>query len=656
MCGILGVVSLKGPLDASAYKSLRMPFEKLLRTSESRGREASGAVWLTPSEIATYKEARTASLMLASPGYQSAWSRLAQGQPVQAVLGHSRLATHGSERLNVHNQPVSGRGCTVLHNGIVTNTQALWSVIGAAPQTELDTEVIPALLHHLEADAPAGGMSAALARFGAMVEGTVSIAFTVLDRDCVYLYTNNGSLYWCRIGGGSLLAFASEARILCDALKIGIDQTSHVVAGDMVAIDLAAGTMVSGTPGNGMVPDCRKRATPRVLREIASPQAAATDAKAPAPDVHVRQGWSRFEIQWEQIARLRRCAKGTLPETMPFISFDADGVSNYARNHVPYRPRGEQALQHEIERHAKSHGKRCLVAFSGGRDSSFALHYLKRAGMDPVAYTYDWGMVTDLARRNQARLCGKLGIEHIIVSADIRAKRDNIRRNVLAWLDKPHLGTVPLFMAGDKQYFYHANRLRKSLGLHWVVLAANPLERTNFKSGFAGVPPNFANRPPMGDKARLLGFYAAQFLGNPGYLNRSLIDTVSAYLSFYAIPHDYLRIFDYVRWNEQQLDAELQADFGWERATDTKTTWRIGDGTAAFYNYIFMQVAGFTENDTLRNNQVLEGDIARDAALELILRDNAPRFESIEWYCRTIGIDPIAALDRIVSIPRKYGR
>ena len=53
--------------------------------------------------------------------------------------------------------------------------------------------------------------------------------------------------------------------------------------------------------------------------------------------------------------------------------------------------------------------------------------YLK---LNPIAFTYDWGMVTDLARRNIARVCGKLGVENIIVSADIHWKRENIRKNI----------------------------------------------------------------------------------------------------------------------------------------------------------------------------------------------------------------------------------
>ena len=71
-----------------------------------------------------------------------------------------------------------------------------------------------------------------------------------------------------------------------------------------------------------------------------------------------------------------------------------------------------------------------LIPLSGGRDSCFALGYIKDLGIKPVAYTYDWGMITDLARRNISRMTAQLGVEHILISADIRKKRKNIQKNV----------------------------------------------------------------------------------------------------------------------------------------------------------------------------------------------------------------------------------
>ena len=50
-------------------------------------------------------------------------------------------------------------------------------------------------------------------------------------------------------------------------------------------------------------------------------------------------------------------------------------------------------------------------------------------------------------------------------------------------------------------------------------------------------------------------------------------------------------------------------------------------------------VAGFTENDTFRSNQIREGDLTREEAINLLVIQNEPRWDSIQWYCRTIGID-----------------
>ena len=67
--------------------------------------------------------------------------------------------------------------------------------------------------------------------------------------------------------------------------------------------------------------------------------------------------------------------------------------------------------------------------------------------MIPITYTYDWGMVTDLGRRNISRMCAELKVENIIIAADISKKRRNIAMNLKAWLKCPHLGMVSIFTA-----------------------------------------------------------------------------------------------------------------------------------------------------------------------------------------------------------------
>ena len=124
-------------------------------------------------------------------------------------------------------------------------------------------------------------------------------------------------------------------------------------------------------------------------------------------------------------------------------------------------------------------------------------------------------------------------------------------------------------------------------------------------------------------------------LSPPGYFNQSLWDTLSGefYRSF-TNKRDYYHIFDFWRWDEEEINNTLLNEYDWEKAPDTSTTWRIGDGTAALYNYIYYTVAGFTEHDTFRSNQIREGDISRDKALELVLDENRPRYQKYQMVPR----------------------
>jgi hypothetical protein len=109
-----------------------------------------------------------------------------------------------------------------------------------------------------------------------------------------------------------------------------------------------------------------------------------------------------------------------------------------------------------------------------------------------------------------------------------------------------------------------------------------------------------------------------------------------------------------LKWDEKEVESTLINEYDWEVAKDTKSTWRIGDGTAPFYNYIYYVIAGLTENDTFRSNQIREGLITREKASELVNEQNIPRYESIKWYCDTIGIDFENTMRTINSVPKLY--
>jgi hypothetical protein len=368
-----------------------------------------------------------------------------------------------------------------------------------------------------------------------------------------------------------------------------------------------------------------------------------------------------LEFNWEEISVLKRCSKCVLPETFPFIAFDHEGVCNYCHSSKPIQVKGSlDDLMSHIQPFLEQREENCIVPLSGGRDSIFSLHLVKEVmGLKPVTMTYDWGMVTDLARRNIARACGEMGVENIIFAADSDFKRRNIRLNLEAWLKQPHLGMVPLFMAGDKYFFHYCSELQNKLGIELNIWGAHQYENTDFKVGFAGVSPNFEKEKiyslSLQQKLRLMGFVGGQFISNPSYFNSSLLDTFGAYKArdqFNFSGH--FQIFDYFDWDEKVILDTIENKYGWERAIDSESTWRIGDGTTSFYNYIYFVVAGFSEVETFRSNQIRNGKLTREEAMKRIKQENFPRFESIKWYLHMIGLDFETVIKRINRIPKLY--
>jgi glucosamine--fructose-6-phosphate aminotransferase (isomerizing) len=650
MCGIFGCIL---PHDSGfSRRRAAKTVTDLYRLSETRGREASGMAFRTIDAIRVHREPKSASSLIGSDRYKAllkafldAWETGRGAGPAPVFIGHTRLTTSGAQGINTNNQPAVRDGIVCIHNGIIVNVDDIWKKFpDFKQQTGLDTEVLPCLAGHFLRQGKR--LSDAVAALYSEITGTASIALLFEKFDDLVLASNTGSLYTFRPDRGPGFIFTSEKYTLETLLKrnrlgdaLGPGKIRQIRAGEGCCVNLTSGSaetfvFTGAARATLTMNGCAKRSPVKDTRD--------DDETA--------------------LATMRRCSRCILPETFPYISFDEQGVCNYCRNHKPIICKGEQSLVNDIAPFRSKNGEAdCMIAFSGGRDSSYSLHYaVKHLGLRPIAYTYDWGMVNDLARRNQARITGKLGIEQIIVSADIKRKRENIGKNVRAWLAKPDLGLVPLFMAGDKQFFYHANVLKKRTGIRLFIWAMNQLERTHFKVGFCGISSGNTKeliyKLSIQDRLRLGRYYMKNFLKNPRYLNRSLLDTGFAFLSYYLINHDYCWFYDYLPWDEAEINRTLREEYDWETSPDSSTTWRVGDETAAFYNYIYYTVAGFTENDTFRSNQIREGLIGREQAIADISLENKPRYDSIREYLRLINVDFDDAVSVIDSIPKLYAR
>lgn len=607
MCGIFGQIS----------KSIvnKKNLLTLARHSKQRGIDSSGLIHLHNS---SYKVDRTAT---------DIEKLLADVKPYNSniILGHSRLITNG---LN-DNQPVVKNDLCVIHNGIITNEKQIWKKLQNKKKLNIDSEVLVAIAdEHLKNSESLLNLSDKILNF---CKGIVACALIIPRLGKIVLFSNNGSLYVGFVGLD--IYFASEkyalSQINCQNIK-QIQNEPYFI--DIPKSNTGFKVTDISIRQENLVPEFIHNITHEKL------------------------------LEFKETENLKKCTKCILPETMPFIYFDENGVCNYCNNYkIRNKPKPKEKLLQLVEPYRRP-GKKfdCIVPFSGGRDSSYSLHLIiKDLGMKPITYTYDWGMVTDLGRRNISQMCGAMGVENIIVAANISLKRRNIKMNLKAWLKSPHLGMMAMLTAGDKHFFRYVESIKKQVNINLNLWGINPLESTHFKTGFLGIKPDFEEDKVYTNGAvKQLRYHFKRFkamLNSPGYFNKSLWDTLSGeYFRSFHKKKDYFHLFDYYRWDEEEVKNTIINNYNWETAIDTDATWRIGDGTAGFYNYVYKTVAGFTEHDTFRSNQIREGQLTREAALKLVQNENRPRYQNIRWYLDVLDLDFEEVIKTVNAIQKLY--
>ncbi|MBM3453702.1 MAG: hypothetical protein FJX80_00990, partial [Bacteroidetes bacterium] len=586
MCGIFGLITKPGKIYSP--KAIRKTLENIAVFSESRGKDSSGMAIrnLKGCTIDIIKGDIPIRQLLKSKDFDVSVIAAVKADVLNqgfSAFGHARLVTNGTQLNEANNQPVLKDDIIIIHNGIIVNVDELWELHPDLHRTfSIDTEIIPALIRKQLKST--NDLAEACNKAFAQLEGTWSVAIMFQDLDQFVMATNNGSLYYIT-DNKSFITFASEGYFL-ERLKNTAEfsvfgpslEVKQLLANKGLIVHLSSLNIEyfdypqnwNAVPASFVKPlSLEKHLLDNIFnkREVVIDPAVFINR---AKEAHL---FSLLENNAEAIRNLRRCSKCVLPETFPFIKYDHKGVCNYCNNYVVKdRSNNRQNFINKIESIKSIKGSaNCIVPFSGGRDSTYSIHFItKELGLKPIAYTYDWGMVTDLARRNIARVCGKLGIEHVIVAADIWKKRNYIRLNINAWIKNPQLGMIPLFMSGDKAFHYHLIKLQESTGISLNVWGENYLEKTDFKTGFAGVSPEFNKNVlyslSVGNYFRLFSFLAKSVITNPSYINASIIDNiVSQYSRSFQKKVDYYNFFDFYDWNEDEVIKTI-AKYDWEYA------------------------------------------------------------------------------------------
>ena len=118
---------------------------------------------------------------------------------------------------------------------------------------------------------------------------------------------------------------------------------------------------------------------------------------------------------------IRLCTRCVLPSTFPGLSFDADGLCNMCQEAPPApefeKIRGElrQRLESVFDANRGKAEYDVVVAFSGGKDSSYTLMMLsQKYGLKCLAVTIDNGFIAEQAQKNLRSVTSSLGIDFML--------------------------------------------------------------------------------------------------------------------------------------------------------------------------------------------------------------------------------------------------
>lgn len=142
MCGIAGFCLSPEETGVDA-RNLSMC---LLTQIQSRGRDATGAAWVNKSDPKTKKTSITVSKApVPASRFEQYLGQMGKGTR-RAIL-HTRWATKGSPQNNLNNHPIVSGKIVGVHNGVLTNDDAVFNYLAEERKAQVDSEAAFALLN-----------------------------------------------------------------------------------------------------------------------------------------------------------------------------------------------------------------------------------------------------------------------------------------------------------------------------------------------------------------------------------------------------------------------------------------------------------------------------------------------------------------------------
>jgi len=126
---------------------------------------------------------------------------------------------------------------------------------------------------------------------------------------------------------------------------------------------------------------------------------------------------------------MKICSVCIMDETTKEISFDQNGKCSYCYKHEALEKSFPQDNSHlkiidKIIKDGKNKKYDCVVGLSGGRDSSYTVHLMKKYGLNALVVHFNDGFGNPLAGENIKKIIDKTNFELRSITSDWRESKD----------------------------------------------------------------------------------------------------------------------------------------------------------------------------------------------------------------------------------------
>jgi len=366
---------------------------------------------------------------------------------------------------------------------------------------------------------------------------------------------------------------------------------------------------------------------------------------------------------------MERCTACLLPASYPGLQFDENGVCSHCRTQSFRELRGEDKLREVIDSYRGKNDKYdCIVAFSGGRDSSFMLWYaVKKLGLKALAVFVDNGFAPEQTMTNIRNATDALGVDLVIKKHSFVS--NCVGETIRSWVRKPSPGMVGLLCAGC------VYALRMNL---FAAAYEYQIPLMLFGLGEPEPETTFAEKLLMSNPHKKLSKFSlgmgflSEMLSNPSYaLKPVCVSTYTREFIFRWAPplrkrmmrkfyYPELRIvepFYYIEWNEDEITSVIHNELNWRKCDYSGSTWRTDCEIATFKNHLYKETLGFSKTDELLSSMIRCGMVTRERALERLETESTISEEFIVEFLGKFGIEHSrfkAALEKYRNSRRRY--